>query len=271
MVSKNSINQIFIIGAMKCGTSYLYDLLSQSKQICPGITKEPAYFSENMGNPVYKENDYLSLFPSLIGSHKYTLDGSTSYSKFPEVKEVPKNIYEFCKNPYFIYIVRDPIERIESHLNFHRNDPANAEEIDWQHLLDISKYHMQISQYLEFFPRERILVIKFEDFIKNQEKNLEVITKFLKLEDNVHDFSAPQNHYATENYYAITLMRKMGQLGHFFPSGLKSFVKTVIPKLFAGRVFKLNPQQILDFKSELRKDMLRLKSEFGIDVEDWGF
>lgn len=35
---------LLIIGAMKCGTSSLYDYLSGHPQLCPALIKEPEYF-----------------------------------------------------------------------------------------------------------------------------------------------------------------------------------------------------------------------------------
>ena len=81
-----------IIGAMKCGTGSLYSYLSGHPQICPAITKEPEFFSENQGHGVEIEN-YKDLFFYDDSIHKYTLDGSTGYTKYPSEPNVPKNIY----------------------------------------------------------------------------------------------------------------------------------------------------------------------------------
>ncbi len=43
---------VMIIGAMKAGTSSLYDYLLEHPAICPAVTKEPEFFSEHQGHGV---------------------------------------------------------------------------------------------------------------------------------------------------------------------------------------------------------------------------
>ena len=49
-ISKNQMSDnkpdrfAFIIGAMKAGTTSLFEILSQHPQVCPSKTKEPDYF-----------------------------------------------------------------------------------------------------------------------------------------------------------------------------------------------------------------------------------
>lgn len=45
-----------IIGAMKCGTTSLYNYLQDHPEICSAITKEPEFFSENQSHGVHVEN-----------------------------------------------------------------------------------------------------------------------------------------------------------------------------------------------------------------------
>ncbi len=65
-----------IIGAMKCGTTSLYDYLQGHPEICSAITKEPEFFSENQDHGVQVKN-YSDLFSFDNSIHKYTLEAST--------------------------------------------------------------------------------------------------------------------------------------------------------------------------------------------------
>ena len=94
---------VIIIGAMKCGTSSLYDHLQKHPEICPAIAKEPEFFSENQSQKILAES-YNELW-SFDGSvHKYALEASTGYTKYPSEPKVPKNIFDYGINPKFIYI-----------------------------------------------------------------------------------------------------------------------------------------------------------------------
>jgi hypothetical protein len=68
---------VFLIGAMKSGTTTLHEYLIQHPEICPCISKEPEYFSKKMGNPKLKEGKYEDLFPWNDSNHRFTLDAST--------------------------------------------------------------------------------------------------------------------------------------------------------------------------------------------------
>lgn len=69
-----------ILGAMKAGTTSLFNYLAQHPEISPCSTKEPFYFSHHYHkNP----NKYLSLWPKQDWEHKVLLEGSTSYTKYP--------------------------------------------------------------------------------------------------------------------------------------------------------------------------------------------
>jgi len=111
---------VMIIGAMKCGTTTLYWHLSQHPNICPCITKEPEYFSERQRHKISVEQ-YSDLWEFKSDQHKYVLEASTGYTKYPYESNVTKNIKKFGISPIFIYIVRNPFERIESQYNFSLN------------------------------------------------------------------------------------------------------------------------------------------------------
>ena len=60
-------DSVFVIGAQRCGTSYIFEQLSQHKDILPSFTKEVNYFSYNYSNnksafnKLFKEHDSSKL------------------------------------------------------------------------------------------------------------------------------------------------------------------------------------------------------------------
>ena len=80
-----------IICSMKCGTSSLYNYLQGHPEICPAIDKEPEFFSENQGHGVQVDN-YSDLWSFNDSVHKYALEASSGYTKYPSEPNVPKNI-----------------------------------------------------------------------------------------------------------------------------------------------------------------------------------
>ena len=103
-----------IIGSMKCGTSSLYSYLAQHPEICPAASKEPEFFSENQGHGV-KVEKYEDLWNFGMSVHRYALEASTGYTKYPMEPNVAKNIRDYGIKPKFIYVIRNPFDRIQSH------------------------------------------------------------------------------------------------------------------------------------------------------------
>jgi hypothetical protein len=171
---------LFLIGAMKSGTTYLTKLLGSHPKIFMCNPEEPAYFANpdslrklwpSMWREGYwrSEERYLSLFRSaneacIIG------ESSTIYTKRPLVSGIPERIWRFSPNARVIYIMRDPIERAISHYwhSVHYDGerrPMSKAIRDEPHYSDVSHYAMQLVPFLECFGAERVRLLTFEELI----------------------------------------------------------------------------------------------------------
>jgi hypothetical protein len=171
---------LLIIGAMKCGTSSLFEYLGAHPEICPAVSKEPEFFSENQGHGVRVER-YFELWDFDSTVHKYALEASTGYSKYPAVSNVPKRIFDYGLRPKFLYIIRNPIDRIVSHYNFLEGTKSWNLQITDDHLINTSNYFLQLEQYREFFPLEDIMVLDFDELRDDPKSLLRRIYGFLGL------------------------------------------------------------------------------------------
>src|ERR1700730_14880709 len=138
---------LFLIGAMKSGTTYLTKLLNSHPSIFMCDPKEPSYFvdqaqlrkiwAEMWDGGYWKEENYLRLFQT---AENATILGesSTNYTKRPLVMGVPEKIQQFNPDARFIYIMRDPVERAMSHY-WHM---VNWEG-EWRSILDAIKEEPQ--------------------------------------------------------------------------------------------------------------------------------
>jgi len=104
---------LFVIGAMKSGTSSLHATLAAHPQIFMCRKKEPDYFIEQC-NWSRGERWYLSLF-ARAGDKPIIGESSTGYTQAPRFHGVPQRIRGFRPDARFVYIMRDPIERTISH------------------------------------------------------------------------------------------------------------------------------------------------------------
>jgi hypothetical protein len=185
---------LFLIGAMKSGTTYLTDLLAAHPAIFMSSPKEPCYFADpgalrrvwpNAWEQGYWRSPerYLSLFAA-AGPAAVIGEGSTVYSQLPLFAQVPERILEFNPEARFIYIIRDPVERTLSHY-WHRvrwwgerRSMLAAIRADARYA-DVSHYARQLNAYLSCVGRERIYVVTLEQFAADAATELSRIYAWL--------------------------------------------------------------------------------------------
>lgn len=200
-MSASKYPNLFIIGAMKSGTSSLHSYLNAHPDIFMCEPKEPCYFVEpqQLDWPEIRklklwqqENRYLELFQS-AGEAKIRGEASTLYTKAPTVTGISERIAQYNPDARLIYLMRDPIERTISHywhevrrgneyreiLSAVQNNPQYCE---------VSYYARQLRPYFEQFSHEQILTLTFENMIANPVEVLRQIFAWLGVDT---DFEPP--------------------------------------------------------------------------------
>lgn len=161
---------LFIIGAMKSGTTSLHSYLDSHPQIFMCKPKEPKFFSRE-SNLAKGEEWYQELFAE-AGNASIIGESSTEYSKVPDFAGVPQRIAKFNPKARFIYIMRDPIERTISHFwlsvrsQGERREMLTAIQQD-PHYMNVSHYARQLSLYFEIFGRDRVACLTLEKMNSN--------------------------------------------------------------------------------------------------------
>jgi hypothetical protein len=174
-----------VIGAMKCGTSSLHNYLAQHPQVIPPLRKEVHFFDVNYsrGESWYRANFGRAGEPGL------NFESSPYYLYHPLA---PERASRMVPQARLIVLVRDPVRRAYSHYWHERDkgretlsfeDAVAAEPdrigIDAERLargeIEVSAAHQhcsylargryaeQIGRWLQFYPREQLLCLRFED------------------------------------------------------------------------------------------------------------
>lgn len=264
---------LLIIGAMKSGTSSLFHYLLQHPQICPASDKEPEYFlkAQNHAEPIDSYSDLWDFDPAV---HRYAMEASTGYTKAPSESGVPERISADKIQPKFIYIMRDPIQRIESHYNFSKSYHAGDLSIDSPYLVTLSDYYYQLSQYRDYFPKEDFLLIDFDSFTTNPRDTLRTVYRFLGLESPrlPEDFSV-KNATQLENPILARISRSSLRFPiKLIPRGLRLKIRDQLRKHLKKEDYtRLSDPQKETIKKRLRENMIKLKTEYGFDTTRWGF
>lgn len=172
-----------VIGGMKCGTTALWHYLRQH----PGIylpRKNIDFFNDELWPK--GEDWYATFFPENEIGGRVVGEMSTEYAKFPQRSGAPARIAGLMPDVRLIYIVRHPVRRMISHyihnvsnLSETRTPEQALVPCEGNAYLDYSLYYRQIEQYLLYFPKEQILLLRNEDLRDQPKETLDRITDFV--------------------------------------------------------------------------------------------
>ena len=176
----------FLVGAPKCGTTAMYQFLSQHPDIFLPESKEVHFFGRDLYSPNYSRDlkKYLSLFAGAT-NEKQVGEGSVWYLYS---RLASSEIKEFCPAASILVMLRNPVDMIYS-LHAHRlyinsediedfAEALNAEPVRKQGLRlpanpypiaglfyrEVAKYTDQVKRYFDAFGREQVKVILYDDF-----------------------------------------------------------------------------------------------------------
>ena len=268
---------LVIIGAAKCGTTSLFRYLSQHPAVCPSAPKEPAYFTDyrhRLAQVDRYEQNWPDFDPAV---HRFALEGSTAYTAWPEGISAPARMRAYGLRPRLIYLVRDPIERIESQVNFLRTFSRKRISFQDSHPVDISRYAAQLDPYVETFGREAIRVVEFAHLRTDPGKVCAGLFDWLRLEPHtIADFS-PANETAkmvrSHLDRALAASDMMWRAGRVLPPAVRRLGRRTARRWVPYRhtQVRLSPERARQIRDLLREDVTRLAREWNVDVSEWGF
>ena len=273
-----------VIGSMKSGTTSLYQYLSCHPHICNCKIKEPGFFA------IYEEwqkgiDWYESLWDYNPRDHRCAMEASTHYSKIPIYLNAPEKMVTFPYDYRFLYIVRNPIERIESHLTMGiaqgwliNNTIGDINSIPYP-AVAYTRYAAQLRAYTKFFKKKDIFIIDFEDLKNQAEIVLEKICAFLELgqyqleKEKISKIFNPSSDYPlAPPWLPKTFRHHTFKNLFFFLSNEGSF--NLLRSLLWRKVgnkhrIRLNTDIKSILLEELRDDLKELSQEWGIETQKW--
>lgn len=274
---------------MKAGTTALYRYLIELPSICPCPVKEPDYFCTSndhvQARRVGDIKNYEDLWSHFEAEkHIYCLEASTGYTKYPFKKGVPERIYNYQICPKFIYIVRNPIDRIESQVNFEMNiEGSKYETFTHPQLVELSKYNMQLGKYKKMFGKTLQLHIIDSDELRNKpEKVVEECIEFL----NISGEDVPSVAGEEFNKSQDTLLdRALGQIrsnwivNKVFSGRRRGLAQRIVRPLLPylrsvspnANTHTMSQKQEEKVKELLYEDMRSFEENYNFPVSKWGF
>jgi hypothetical protein len=186
---------LFIPGAAKSGTTTLHELLNLHPEISMSKVKEPVFWN-NKNFEKYLEQDWLNYKKLFVEKSKIYGESTTSYMYYNSfIDNINKN---YKKSPKFIFILRNPIDRYNSHfwwmkgLGLEKNkiknvlnieSQINFEEYDYypKNYFQFGLYSKWIQRFIDNFGLENIKVITLEKLISNRLDTINSCFDFLGL------------------------------------------------------------------------------------------
>ena len=201
---------LFLVGAMKAGTTSVHYVLSEHPQIFMSEVKEPKYFAfykeqrhflgpqDPANQRLYVDRRrYLSLFRNR-GTEKYAGESSTIYLYSPEAAE---NIKHEVPDARILVILRNPVDRAYSNFLYARQRGLEPEP-SFQRALEVEEariaqgwgalwhykskglYAEQLERYLMNFPQRQIFIGLYDDLQSTPTEFYRQIWKFLEVSDS---------------------------------------------------------------------------------------
>lgn len=210
-----------VIGAMKSGTTSLFQYLGDHPEILPSRTKQLNFFSDP---EVWSRGLewYGAQWPGASGA-PWHLEASPSYTYPDRARQAADRIAGMDARIRLIYLIRDPIERIESHYfhGFHRGEFAGTRSIGdavrrHPRLLDVTRYERWIDVYRRRVGDRRLLVLRTHDLDRDPSTTLGEVCRFLEIDPtfNFPDLTTRYNTHAMQasDHPAVQALSRLGWL-----------------------------------------------------------
>ena len=270
-----------VIGTMKGGTTSLWEYLRAHPQVFMPDAKEIQFFSNpgryERGLDWYREHFADATDEIAVG------EASTNYTKHPRRTGTAGRIADVMPDVRLVYMLRNPIARIRSHyvqlVHGHgERRPISVVVRENPELLDISRYRMQIDQYLEHFEASQILVITSEALHADRQRTLARVFAFLGVDPTVQPpaiktelHRSADKRFDTKVSTWARRVRGYDFVRRITPERLRRVTRRVTRRSIASEADTTIPEALRrELVDELRDDVVGLRPFLGTSFDGWG-
>lgn len=231
-----------ICGTQRGGTTSLARYLMEHPEICIPRKKEIHFFDLNYERGI---KWYERQFRACKKDFKAIGEASPFYMY---LESVPERIHSLLPDVKLIFILRNPVDRAYSHywyevklgfeyLSFEEAIMREEERLargdlfSKQHYsyLDRGKYVIQLERFLEYFPREQMLILMHQDLLEKPDQVMRQIFEFLAVDS---DFRSPNwklKRYNVGGVPTIWALQRLGGLmgRNIFAKGMRYLISAI--------------------------------------------
>jgi len=280
----------FLLGAPKCGTTWLAEVLTQHPEICVSDPKEPNIVASHKGTfgRDDSEPDWVE-YTDCFNGGGFRIDCSVHAMACPIA---PSRVANNWPNARLIICLREPVSRTVSHWNMildTKEDEKNGS--DWSdfgaawvdsRLSDDTLYGAAIARWLEHFERDSILLIEANRMRHDASTVLEEVCNHLSISSHSFDLDSVNNANTAADRRPMTVF---GRLFRFAASLLPGFIKGPIVRRLQARGVNVYKMPVLSSKAPAKRtitdehrallaeavnaDLALLENSTGFDCSKW--
>ena len=259
-----------IIGAMKAATSSLHRYLAQNPMITASNPKELDFFLE----PKFSKRG-LDWYGRQFGSPndaQVAGESSPNYTKCHEHPGVAARIHEHLPDVKLIYVLRDPLRRIESHWihavgagRWRGTFDEAVRDVESSRMVQTSRYWTQLSQYLEYFDPAQIKVISYEALSRDPQTAVSEVLEFLGLDPSFeHEFIGQRVHSRVNKMRPSRLGLRLRKETR---SRWTKYLGRIVASPIESPVWEpATRKRVMEY---LRPEAERIRVFSGLDFADW--
>ena len=276
-----------IIGAAKSGTTSIARYLAHHPDVFMSPTEAPAYFAFSGTPPryagpnaepiadhvVWRLRDYVQLF----SARQHQRAAGEKSTQYLSSDVAPRNIHDAIPDARLIAILRNPADRAYS--QFVHNLRSLREPLsDFRAALDAEpertrqnwsynyfyrergRYANQLQRYYEFFPREQLLVLLYDDFVADPTRVMRAVCRHLDISER-YSLPVTEHHNVSMGVPRHSLLHRVLTRD----SATKSFLRRILPEHLQQRawrwIFRGNMAPLPQFDPDLRRQLLEESRE----------
>jgi Sulfotransferase domain len=272
-----ALPNVVVIGSQKCGTSTLHYYLRFHPDVSASVPKELDFFISERNWPLGVDWYRTHFDPEA----KARVESSPNYTTYPHFQGVPERMHELVPEARLIYLVRDPIARIEAHWvhNYakrrERGTPLETILHPSTTYIERSRYAMQLEQFLRFYDRSRILVLEQDDLRRRRRDTLSEVFEFIGIESTFDHRSFRAVRHRTEKKRRASRaglrVKEMSKTswGRRVPKALWNYTEAGLRLSRPIERPNLHDQLPAEVLRTLREDAERLRELTGREFASW--
>lgn len=192
LVTEMVLPNFILAGAPKAGSSSFFELLRQHPDIYASSVKEPFFFDFNFERGI----DWYEQFFRDRRHEQAIGEATVWYMRWPSV---PERIHRTLPDVKLIFILRNPIERAFSNYMMDLNGGHYTPEQTFGYVIrnedrvpslnrtivSAGYYYQHLQRFEKYFDRSQILVLLYDDFVRDWQVTLRQACEFLNVDPDV--------------------------------------------------------------------------------------